>query len=112
MFRDARQRGRRRAAKTLTEKNVDAALDASADSCNNHYMATPRKTTRTVTASDLIRQRMAESRLAFIELERRTGVKRQCLMKFARGEQSLRLDIAEKLFDCLGLELVKKRNGR
>jgi ribosome-binding protein aMBF1 (putative translation factor) len=75
-------------------------------------MATPKKTTRTVSASDLIRQSIAESGLSFIELERRTGVKRQCLMKFARGEQSLRLDIAEKLFDCLGLELVKKRKAK
>ena len=67
---------------------------------------------RTVSASDLIRQCIAESGLSFIELERRTSVKRQSLMKFARGEQSLRLDIAEKLFDCLGLELVKKRKAK
>jgi ribosome-binding protein aMBF1 (putative translation factor) len=75
-------------------------------------MARPRKITRTVSASDLIRQSIAESGLSFIELERRTGVKRQSLMKFARGEQSLRLDMAEKLFDCLGLQLVKKRKAK
>jgi transcriptional regulator with XRE-family HTH domain len=75
-------------------------------------MKAPRKTTRTVTASDLIRRSMAESGLSFIELERRTGVKRQSLMKFARGEQSLRLDLAEKLFGCLGLKLVKKRKAK
>jgi ribosome-binding protein aMBF1 (putative translation factor) len=75
-------------------------------------MATLQKTTRSVSPSDLIRRSIAESGLSFIELERRTGVKRQSLMKFARGEQSLRLDIAEKLFDCLGLELVKKRKAK
>ena len=75
-------------------------------------MTTPHKSTRTVTASDLIRQAIIESELSFIELERQTGVKRQCLMKFARKEQSLRLDIAEKLFDCLGLELMKKRKAK
>jgi ribosome-binding protein aMBF1 (putative translation factor) len=74
-------------------------------------MATRHTTKRAVLASDLIRQAIAESGLSFIELERRTGVKRQCLMKFARAEQSLRLDIAEKLFDTLGLELVKKRKA-
>jgi ribosome-binding protein aMBF1 (putative translation factor) len=75
-------------------------------------MATRRKTKRTASASDLIRQAIAESGLSFIELERRTGVKRQCLMKFARREQSLRLDMAERLFDTLGLELVKKRRAK
>ena len=91
-------------------RNVcQATLDRNTDTCNNTYMARPRKTTWTVLASDLIRQSIAESGLSFIELERRTSVKRQCLMKFARREQSLRLDMAEKLFDCLGLELVKKR---
>ncbi len=99
-------------SQNANEKNPDAALDEYADSCNNHYMTTPRKTTRTVSPSDLIRQSMAESGLSFIELERRTGVKRQSLMKFARGEQSLRLDIAEKLFDTLGLELVRKRKAK
>jgi len=75
-------------------------------------MATPQKTTRTVSAADLIRRGIAESGLSFIELERRTGVKRQSLMRFARGEQSLRLDMAERLFDTLGLELVKKRKEK
>ena len=87
-------------------------LDRNSDTCNNHYMTTPRKTTRTVSATDLIRWSIAESGLSFIELERRSGVKRQSLMKFARGEQSLRLDIAEKLFDCLGLQLVKTRKAK
>jgi ribosome-binding protein aMBF1 (putative translation factor) len=72
-------------------------------------MARPQKTIRTLSAADLIRRSIAESGLSFIELERRTGVKRQSLMRFARGEQSLRLDMAEKLFDCLGLQLVTKR---
>lgn len=75
-------------------------------------MTTRRKTTKAISASDLIRQRIVESGLSFIELERRTGVLRQSLMKFARGEQSLRLDLAEKLFDCLGLELVRKRKAK
>lgn len=87
-------------------------LDGNSAIYNNHYMTTPQKTTRAVLATELIRRSIAESGLSFIELERRTGVKRQSLMKFARGEQSLRLDIAEKLFDCLGLQLVRKQKAK
>jgi cyanate lyase len=93
-------------------KNVAASLDEIADTCNNPYMASSRKTTRTVTASDLIQQCIAESGLSFIELERRTGVKRQSLMKFVRGEQSLRLDKADLLAEYFGLELTKKRKAK
>ena len=44
-----------------------------------------------------LRQAIAKSDANFYELERQTGVKRQSLMKFVRGEQSLRLDMADKL---------------
>jgi plasmid maintenance system antidote protein VapI len=53
--------------------------------------------------------------LSFHELQRQTGVKRQSLMKFVRGEQSLRLDMADKLAVFFELELqpVKsKRKGK
>jgi transcriptional regulator with XRE-family HTH domain len=61
--------------------------------------------------SEVLRRALAESGLSFKKLEQETGVLRQSLMKFARGEQSLRLDMAEKLADYFGLELVK-RKGR
>jgi transcriptional regulator with XRE-family HTH domain len=42
------------------------------------------------------------------EVERATGVKRQSLAKFMRGEQSLRLDLADRLAEYFGFEVRKK----
>lgn len=42
---------------------------------------------------------------SFRAIERDTGVLRQSLMKFVRGESSLRLDIADKLAEYFALEL-------
>lgn len=39
------------------------------------------------------------------EVQRCTGVKRQSLAKFMRGEQSLRLDLADKLAAHFGIEV-------
>lgn len=46
--------------------------------------------------TELLRAALAEAP-SLREVERETGVKRQSMMKFMRGEQSLRLDIADKL---------------
>ena len=42
------------------------------------------------------------------QLERDTGLKRQAIAKFARGEQSLRLDLADILMDYFDLEVCRK----
>lgn len=47
----------------------------------------------------------------FRDLERETGVIRQSLMPFARGECSLRLDKADLLAAHFGLEM-KPANGK
>lgn len=39
----------------------------------------------------------------FLAIERATGVKRASIMRFMRGEQSLRLDIADKLASHFGI---------
>ena len=70
-------------------------------------MTTKRKKSKTMT--DTLRQAIADSGLAFIEIERQTGVLRQTLMKFARNEQSLRLDMADKLAEFFALELVERK---
>ena len=70
-------------------------------------MTTKRKKPRTMT--DTLREAIADSGLAFIEIERQSGVLRQTLMKFARNEQSLRLDMADKLAEFFALELVKRK---
>ena len=62
--------------------------------------------------TDTLRDAINESELAFIEIERRSGVLRQCLMKFARSEQSLRLDQADKLAEFFGLELTPRKEAK
>jgi plasmid maintenance system antidote protein VapI len=61
--------------------------------------------------SDVLKQALAESGLAHIALERATGVKRASIMRFLRGETSLRLDKADKLAAFFGLELRPQRKG-
>jgi plasmid maintenance system antidote protein VapI len=62
--------------------------------------------------TDALKRAIAESGMAHIAIERETGVKRQSIMKFMRGETSLRLDIADRLAAYFGLELRPKRKGR
>jgi plasmid maintenance system antidote protein VapI len=62
--------------------------------------------------TEALRRAIAESGMAHIALERATGVKRGSIMRFLRGETSLRLDVADKLAAYFGLELRPKRKGR
>jgi hypothetical protein len=48
-----------------------------------------------------------ESGTTFRAIERETGVLRQSLMKFARGEQSLRLDLADKLVSYFKIKITR-----
>lgn len=61
--------------------------------------------------SDRLREEINSSPLSFQALERETGVLRQTLMPFARGEASMRLDMADKLAEYFELELTA-RKGR
>ena len=61
--------------------------------------------------TDVLKNAIAESGMPLIALERETGVKRASIMRFLRGETSLRLDVADKLAVFFGLELRKRRNG-
>ena len=78
--------------------------------CTNTYMATKRKTYRTMT--DALRDAVNGSELSFKALERETGVIRQSLMKFARGETSLRLDRADVLAEFFGIEVAQRKAKR
>lgn len=80
-------------------------LDFHQRLCNNYYMSAGRPEP----ISEELRRAIQESGLSFKALEKETGVLRQSLMKFVRGEQSLRLDIADKLAAYFGLELRAKR---
>ena len=63
------------------------------------------------TITQALRDAINKSDLSFAALERETGVVRQSLMKFARGERSLRLDMADRLVSYFGLE-VRPRKGK
>jgi plasmid maintenance system antidote protein VapI len=62
--------------------------------------------------SDLLRRSIAGSGIPYKALERDTGVTRASIMRFVRGSQSLRLDMADRLAAYFGLELRPKRKGR
>ncbi len=62
--------------------------------------------------TQVLRRAIVKSGMAHIALERETGVQRASIMRFVRGEQSLRLDMADRLADFFGLELRPNRKGR
>jgi plasmid maintenance system antidote protein VapI len=58
--------------------------------------------------SDLLRHTIAKSGISYNTLQKETGVKRASIMRFVRGDQSLRLDMADPLAAYFDLELRKK----
>jgi len=86
---------------------VGSGLTADNPLCINYYMA--RKKTRYKTMTEALRHEIEASNLSFKRLEKETGVLRQSLMTFARGEASLRLDKADKLLDHFGLEITRRK---
>lgn len=59
----------------------------------------------------VIREAIDGGRTNYKALERATGVTRASIMRFVRGEQSLRLDLADLLAAHFGLELQEKKKG-
>ena len=55
--------------------------------------------------TETLRQAIIESDLPMLTIARKSGVERVSLIRFKRGEQSLRLDCADKLAAHFGLEL-------
>ena len=58
--------------------------------------------------SDLLRNTIAQSGVSYNALQKETGVTRASIMRFVRGDQSLRLDMADRLAAFFDLELRKK----
>ena len=58
--------------------------------------------------SHLLRRTIAESGVSYNALQRETGVTRASIMRFVRGDQSLRLDMADRLAAYFDLELAKR----
>ena len=64
------------------------------------------------TMTELLREALAECD-SLRAVERATGVKNPSLSHFVRGEQSLRLDLADKLAEHFGIESRRtRRKGR
>jgi plasmid maintenance system antidote protein VapI len=57
----------------------------------------------------LLRQAIHDSGLPMNTLAKAAGVERMSITRFVQGSSSLRLDVADKLAEALGLEL--KRRG-
>jgi transcriptional regulator with XRE-family HTH domain len=76
--------------------------------CNRYSM--PRRK-RQPSMTELLREAL-NAAPSLAEIERRTGLKRQSLAKFMRGEQSLRLDLADILADYFGIESRHTRRGK
>ena len=57
------------------------------------------------TIAETLKAAIEASELPFLTLQQRTGVTRQSLMSFVKGERTLRLDMADKLAEFFGLEL-------
>ena len=55
--------------------------------------------------TDTLRAAINTSELSFLALEKATGVIRQTLTPFARGEAGINIDAADKLAVYFGLEL-------
>jgi len=55
--------------------------------------------------TDPLRKAIADSGLPLLRLANETGIARASLIRFVRGDSSIRLDIADKLAVYFGLEL-------
>lgn len=60
------------------------------------------------TMTDLLREALLEAK-SFNSVAKETGLIRHSLMRFARGEQSLRLDLADRLAEHFGIECHRIR---
>ena len=66
-------------------------------------------TMKPTTMTGALKQAIEESGLTVLEIERATSVKRASVLRFMRGETSLRLDIADRLAAYFGLAVVKRK---
>jgi plasmid maintenance system antidote protein VapI len=64
------------------------------------------KSRQNETLTDVLKAAIVASELPLLTLQEETGVPRASIMRFVRGEQSLRLDVADKLAAYFQLQLV------
>jgi plasmid maintenance system antidote protein VapI len=75
-------------------------------------MVTKPKAPKASPISDLLRSTISKSEIPLLVLQKETGVQRASIMRFLRGEQSLRLDVADKLAAYFGLVLTSSSSPR
>jgi len=61
--------------------------------------------------TEVLKKAIAESGKSLIGIQKETGVNRISLIRFMRGETSLRLDVADKLAAYFELELRARAKG-
>jgi len=66
----------------------------------------------TALLQDTIREAVEAEQETYLTLERATGLARASIMRFVRGTQSLRLDMADRLAAYFNLELRPARKKR
>lgn len=60
--------------------------------------------------TEALKSAIRSSGLTFKALERETSVTRQSLMAFVKGERTLRLDMADRVADYFGLQIVTQQS--
>ena len=74
----------------------------------NHTMK--KRTARThATMTEILRETIRKSEIPLLRLSNETGVERGSLIRFLRGDQSLRLDKADLLADYFKLTLAQRK---
>jgi len=64
---------------------------------------------KNMTMSDVLRRAISRSKATQYRISRATGVPQSSLLRFVRGDTSLRLDKAAAVAEYLGLELRPKK---
>jgi plasmid maintenance system antidote protein VapI len=59
--------------------------------------------------TEVLRRSITESAVSYNALQKETGVTRASIMRFVRGDQSIRLDMADRLAAYFDLELRKRK---
>jgi transcriptional regulator with XRE-family HTH domain len=82
---------------------IQKPLDEKADTCNNDSMS---KSKPKPTMTDVLKAAIEQCGVTRYRIAKDTGIDEAALMRFVRGEMSVRLDKADKLAAYLGLRLV------
>jgi transcriptional regulator with XRE-family HTH domain len=64
---------------------------------------------KTPMMTDVLKAAIRDSGLTRYRIAKDTGIDEAALMRFLRGETSLRLDRADVLAEYLGLELIRRK---